>query len=118
MRVTDEATISIVDGSGGRDPQLLLQPLHLLVDALLEYLAKMGPYKAQKLMAVAKSSDSAIQKAVDLGFVGEPANIDVTVLDALMKHNLILWWLPLAAAKTAKPIILMPILLLVPFLLL
>ena len=40
-------------------------------------------------IAVAKSSDSAIQKAVDLGFVGEPANIDVTVLNALMMHNLI-----------------------------
>ena len=67
---------------------------------------------------LSKSSDSAIQKAVDLGFVGEPANIDVTVLDALMMHNLIPVVAPLAAAKMGKRIILMPILLLVPLLLL
>ena len=40
-------------------------------------------------MATAKQADSAIQDAIDLGFVGEPSSIDVTVLDALMQHHLI-----------------------------
>ena len=53
-------------------------------------------------MAVAKSSDSAIQKAVDLGFVGEPADIDVSVLDALLMHNLIPVVAPVGSGKDGK----------------
>ena len=53
-------------------------------------------------MAVAKSNDSAIQKAVDLGFVGEPANIDVAVLEALLMHNLIPVVAPVGGGEDGK----------------
>ena len=37
-----------------------------------------------------------------LGFVGEPANIDVTVLDALMMHNLIPVVAPVGSGEDGK----------------
>jgi acetylglutamate kinase len=44
---------------------------------------------ARKLLAQAKSAESAIEKVVDLGFVGEPSKINTEVLDALGEKNLI-----------------------------
>ncbi len=91
LRVTDEATISVVEMvlAGGIN-KALVAAIACAGGCAVGVSGKDGGLiTARKLMAVAKSSDSAIQKAVDLGFVGEPANIDVTVLDALMKHSLI-----------------------------
>jgi acetylglutamate kinase len=42
--------------------------------------------------------DSAIEKIVDLGFVGEPEKIDTTVLDQVLGRNLIPVLAPVAAA--------------------
>ena len=91
LRVTDEATISIVEMvlAGGINKALVAAIASAGGRAVGVSGKDGGLITARKLMAVAKSSDSAIQNAVDLGFVGEPANIDVTVLDALMMHNLI-----------------------------
>ena len=91
LRVTDKATISVVEMvlSGGINKALVAAIASAGGRAVGVSGKDGGLITARKLMAVAKSSDSAIQKVVDLGFVGEPANIDVTVLDALMKHNLI-----------------------------
>ena len=61
-----------------------------------------GLITARKLIAIAKTSDSAIQKAVDLGFVGEPAHIDVTVLNALMMHKLIPVVAPVGQGEDGK----------------
>ena len=84
LRVTDEATISIVEMvlAGGINKALVAAIASAGGRAVGVSGKDGGLITARKLMAVAKSSDSAIQKAVDLGFVGEPANIDVTVLDA------------------------------------
>ena len=91
LRVTDEATISIVEMvlAGGSNKALVAAIASAGGRAVGVSGKDGGLITARKLIAVAKSSDSAIQKAVDLGFVGEPANIDGTVLDALMMHNLI-----------------------------
>ena len=91
LRVTDEATISIVEMvlAGGINKALVAAIASAGGRAVGVSGKDGGLITARKLMAVAKSSDSAIQKAVDLGFVGEPTHIDVTVLDALMMHNLI-----------------------------
>ena len=91
LRVTDETTISIVEMvlAGGINKALVAAIASAGGRAVGVSGKDGGLITARKLMAVAKSSDSAIQKAVDLGFVGEPAKIDVTVLDALMMHNLI-----------------------------
>ena len=53
-------------------------------------------------MATAKQADSAIQDAIDLGFVGEPSSIDVTVLDALMQHQLIPVVAPIGCGEDGK----------------
>jgi len=61
-----------------------------------------GLITARKLMATAKQADSAIQDAIDLGFVGEPSSIDVTVLDALMQHHLIPVVAPVGRGEDGK----------------
>ena len=104
LRVTDEATISIVEMvlAGGINKALVAAIASAGGRAVGVSGKDGGLITARKLMAVAKSSDSAIQKAVDLGFVGEPANIDVTVLDALMMHNLIPVVAPVGSGEDGK----------------
>jgi len=91
LRVTDEATISVVEMvlAGG------------INKALVAAIAKAGGHTvgisgkdgglitARKLMATAKTEGSAIEEAIDLGFVGEPAHVDTSVLDALNAADLI-----------------------------
>ena len=104
LRVTDEATISIVEMvlAGGINKALVAAIASAGGRAVGVSGKDGGLITARKLMAVAKSTDSAIQKAVDLGFVGEPANIDVTVLDALMMHNLIPVVAPIGSGEDGK----------------
>ena len=104
LRVTDEATISIVEMvlAGGINKALVAAIASAGGRAVGVSGKDGGLITARKLMAVAKSSDSAIQKAVDLGYVGEPANIDVTVLDALMMHNLIPVVAPIGSGEDGK----------------
>ena len=104
LRVTDEATISIVEMvlAGGINKALVAAIASAGGRAVGVSGKDGGLITARKLMAVAKSSDSAIQKAVDLGYVGEPANIDVTVLDALMMHNLIPVVAPVGSGEDGK----------------
>ena len=104
LRITDEATISIVEMvlAGGINKALVAAIASAGGRAVGVSGKDGGLITARKLMAVAKSSDSTIQKAVDLGFVGEPANIDVTVLDALMMHNLIPVVAPIGSGEDGK----------------
>jgi acetylglutamate kinase len=53
---------------------------------------------ARKLTRAVVDPDSAIEKIVDLGFVGEPEKIDTTVLDQVLGRNLIPVLAPVAAA--------------------
>ena len=48
-----------------------------------------GLIRARKLMARSKTAGSAIEDAIDLGFVGEPEHVDTAVLEALNSANLI-----------------------------
>ncbi|MBL6775272.1 MAG: acetylglutamate kinase [Candidatus Puniceispirillum sp.] len=91
LRVTDEATISVVEMvlAGGINKALVAAIASAGGRAVGVSGKDGGLITARKLMAVSKSNDSAIQQAVDLGFVGEPAHVDVTVLNALMAHNII-----------------------------
>ena len=104
LRVTDEATISIVEMvlAGGINKALVAAIASAGGRAVGVSGKDGGLITARKLMAVAKGGDSAIQKAVDLGFVGEPANIDVTVLEALMMHNLIPVVAPIGSGEDGK----------------
>ena len=103
LRVTDEATVSVVEMvlSGGINKALVAAIASAGGRAVGVSGKDGGLITARKFMAIAKS-DSAVKKAVDLGFVGEPANIDVTVLDALMMHNLIPVVAPVGSGEDGK----------------
>ena len=104
LRVTDEATISVVEMvlAGGINKALVAAIASAGGRAVGVSGKDGGLITARKLMAVAKSSDSAIQQAVDLGFVGEPSHIDVTVLNALMTHHLIPVVAPVGSGEDGK----------------
>jgi acetylglutamate kinase len=91
LRVTDEATISVVEMvlAGGINKALVAAIAKAGGRAVGVSGKDGGLITARKLLASAKSSDSAIQQAADLGFVGEPSLVDTTVLKALMAHDLI-----------------------------
>ena len=104
LRVTDEATISVVEMVlAGCINKALVAAIASAGGRAVGVSGKDGGLiTAQKLMTVSKISDSATQVAVDLGFVGEPVNIDVTVLDALMMHNLIPVVAPVGSGEDGK----------------
>ena len=104
LRVTDEATISIVEMvlAGGINKALVAAIAGAGGRAVGVSGKDGGLITARKLMAMAKASDSAIQQAVDLGFVGEPSHVDVTVLNALMQHHLIPVVAPVGSGEDGK----------------
>jgi acetylglutamate kinase len=104
LRVTDEATISVVEMvlAGGINKALVAAIAGAGGRAVGVSGKDGGLISARKLMAVAKASDSAIQQAVDLGFVGEPSHVDVTVLNALMQHHLIPVVAPVGSGEDGK----------------
>ena len=91
LRVTDEATISVVEMvlAGGINKALVAAIAQSGGRAVGISGKDGGLIMARKLMAVGKTSDSAIEEAIDLGFVGEPEAINTDVLDALNAANLI-----------------------------
>ena len=104
LRVTDEATVSIVEMvlAGGINKALVAAIAGAGGCAVGVSGKDGGLITARKLMAMAKASDSAIQQAVDLGFVGEPSHVDVTVLNALMQHHLIPVVAPVGGGEDGK----------------
>ena len=104
LRVTDEATISVVEMvlAGGINKALVAAIAGAGGRAVGVSGKDGGLLTARKLMAVAKASDSAIQQAVDLGFVGETSHVDVTVLNALMQHHLIPVVAPVGSGEDGK----------------
>ena len=91
LRVTDEATISVVEMvlAGGINKALVAAITMAGARAVGISGKDGGLIMARKLLAQAKSASSAIEKVVDLGFVGEPSKINTEVLDALGEKNLI-----------------------------
>lgn len=104
LRVTDEATVSIVEMvlAGGINKALVAAIAGAGGRAVGVSGKDGGLITARKLMAIAKASDSASQQAVDLGFVGEPSHVDVTVLNALMQHHLIPVVAPVGGGEDGK----------------
>ena len=91
LRVTDEATISVVEMvlAGGINKALVAAIAQAGGRAVGISGKDGGLITARKLMATAKTAGSAIEEAIDLGFVGEPDHVDTRVLDALNAANLI-----------------------------
>ena len=104
LRVTDEATVSIVEMvlAGGINKALVAAIAGAGGRAVGVSGKDGGLITARKSMTMAKTSDSAIQQAVDLGFVGEPSHVDVTVLNALMQHHLIPVVAPVGGGEDGK----------------
>jgi|TARA_X000000950_G_scaffold166136_1_gene202917 acetylglutamate kinase len=91
LRVTDEATISVVEMvlAGGINKALVAAIARAGGRAVGISGKDGGLITARKLMATAKTEGSAIEEAIDLGFVGEPAHVDTSVLEALNAADLI-----------------------------
>ena len=91
LRVTDEATISVVEMvlAGGINKALVAAIAKAGARAVGISGKDGGLITARKLMATAKTEGSAIEEAIDLGFVGEPAHVDTSVLEALNAADLI-----------------------------
>ena len=104
LRVTNEATISVVEMvlAGGINKALVAAIAGAGGRAVGVSGKDGGLITARKLMAIAKASDTATKPAVDLGFVGEPSNVDVTVLNALMQHHLIPVVAPVGGGEDGK----------------
>ena len=104
LRVTDEATVSTVEMvlAGGINKALVAAIAGAGGRAVGVSGKDGGLITASKLMATVKASDSATQQAVDLGFVGEPSHVDVTVLNALMQHHLIPVVAPVGGGEDGK----------------
>ena len=100
LRVTDKATVEVVEmvlaglinkqivgfinGEGGRAIGLCGKDGNMVI--------------ARKVMRTVVDPDSNIEKAVDLGFVGEPETVDRTVLDALLGREVIPVLAPVATS--------------------
>lgn len=104
LRVTDEATISVVEMvlAGGINKALVAALASAGGRAVGVSGKDGGLITARKLSAKAKKTDSTTHDAIDLGFVGEPSEIDVTVLDALMEHHLIPVVAPVGSGTDGK----------------
>jgi acetylglutamate kinase len=101
LRVTDAATIEIVEmvlagsinkqivgfinGAGGKAVGLCGKDGNMVV--------------ARKASRTMTDPDSNIEKMIDLGFVGEPEKVDVTVLNQILGRDLIPVLAPLATSK-------------------
>ena len=91
LRVTDEATISVVEMvlAGGINKALVAAIAGAGGRAVGISGKDGGLIQARKLLAKSRAEGSAIEQAIDLGFVGEPEQINTDVLDALNAGNLI-----------------------------
>jgi len=101
LRVTDAATIEIVEmvlagsinkqivgfinGAGGRAVGLCGKDGNMVL--------------ARKISRSMIDPDSQIEKIVDLGFVGEPEKVDITVLNQILGRDLIPVLAPLATSR-------------------
>jgi acetylglutamate kinase len=61
-----------------------------------------GMVTARKLTRTVRDPDSAIERVVDLGFVGEPTKVDTTVLDFISRSDIIPVLAPVAAGADGE----------------
>ena len=90
LRVTDKNTVKIVEMvlSGAINKSIVAAIMSAGAKAVGISGKDGGLIMAEKIMS-RRDPESAIEKVVDLGFVGKPSNIDNKVLDALMQGGLI-----------------------------
>ncbi|HEX9238809.1 MAG TPA: acetylglutamate kinase [Xanthobacteraceae bacterium] len=101
LRVTDEPTLEIVEMVlAGSINKQMVGYINEAGGKAIGLCGKDGNMVvARKLTRTVIDPDSEIEKIVDLGFVGEPAKVDTTVLDQVLGRNLIPVLAPVAAGS-------------------
>jgi acetylglutamate kinase len=99
LRITDKATLEIVEmvlaGSINKQIVGFINAAGGKAIGLSGKDANM--VTARKVSRTVRDPDSSIERVVDLGFVGEPAKVDTTVLDTVLGKDLIPVLAPVAA---------------------
>jgi acetylglutamate kinase len=99
LRITDAATVEIVEMVlAGSINQQIVGFINEAGGRAIGLTGKDGNLvRARKVTRTIVDPDSNIEKAVDLGFVGEPAELDMTVLEQILGRELIPVLAPVAA---------------------
>lgn len=99
LRVTDEQTLEVVEMVlAGSINKQMVGYINEAGGKAIGLCGKDGNMVvARKLTRTVVDPDSAIEKIVDLGFVGEPERVDTTVLDEVLGRKLIPVLAPVAA---------------------
>ena len=100
LRITDETTLEIVEMVlAGSINKQIVGTINAQGGRAIGLCGKDGNMViARKLTRTVVDSDSNIEKLVDLGFVGEPDKLDMTVLTQILGRELIPVLAPVAAA--------------------
>src|SRR6195952_3263959 len=105
LRVTDAAMVEVVE-------MVLAGTVNKYVASLITSAGAMavgicgkdgGMIRARKLQRTTRDPDSHIERALDLGFVGEPTSIDVRVIHALTGGGLVPGIAPLGIDADGQP---------------
>jgi len=104
LRITDAATIEIVEMVlAGSINKTLVGYINEAGGKAVGLCGKDGNMvTASKVTRSMVDPDSNIEKVVDLGFVGEPEKVDLTLLNQLIGHELIPVLAPLATSKSGQ----------------
>ncbi|WP_213773765.1 acetylglutamate kinase [Bradyrhizobium sp. dw_78] len=104
LRITDAATIEIVEMVlAGSINKQLVGYINEAGGKAVGLCGKDGNMvTASKVTRTMVDPDSNIEKVVDLGFVGEPEKVDLTLLNQLIGHELIPVLAPLATSKEGQ----------------
>jgi acetylglutamate kinase len=104
LRITDKATIEVVEmvlaGSINKE---IVGYINAAGGRAVGLCGKDGNMvQARKVTRSLVDPDSNIEKIVDLGFVGEPENVDVTVLNQILGRELIPVLAPVATSASGE----------------
>src|ERR671924_410157 len=104
LRITDAATIEIVEMVlAGYVNKQLVGYINEAGGKAVGLSGKDGNMvKASKTKRTVVDPDSHIEKAVDLGFVGDPEKVDLTLLNQLIGYELIPVLAPLATSRDGQ----------------
>ncbi|MEE9313996.1 MAG: acetylglutamate kinase [Rhizobiaceae bacterium] len=104
MRVTDKATVEIVEMVlAGSINKSIVADFNAQGARAIGLCGKDGNLmKVTKMRRSQKNSDSNIEQIIDLGFVGEPKEVDITVLDMVAGSGLIPVIAPVALGEDGQ----------------
>lgn len=99
LRVTDQKTVEVVEMVlAGSINKQIVGFINEAGGRAVGLCGKDGNMvKAKKVTRTTRDRDSNIEKAIDLGYVGEPADVDTTVLEQILGRELIPVLAPVAA---------------------